>query len=72
LRDFPKGKINVNVEHGVAVLRGELDGPDQIQKLVFQVAELEGTRLTVVAGQREDGALPRHRDGVDGEVADMP
>lgn len=44
LRDFPKGKINVNVEHGRAVLRGELDQPEQIKALEAAVGAVPGVR----------------------------
>ncbi|HYZ92880.1 MAG TPA: BON domain-containing protein [Actinomycetota bacterium] len=42
LRDFPKGKINVNVEEGYVVLRGELEQPDQIKALEAAVANVPG------------------------------
>ena len=31
--DVPAGRINVNAEDGVVVLRGELERPEQIRKL---------------------------------------
>lgn len=52
--DFPKGKINVNVEDGRVVLRGELDRPEQITALEAAVAAVPGVRevenLTHLAG----------------------
>jgi osmotically-inducible protein OsmY len=40
--DAPKGSVNVNVENGVVYLRGEVERPDQIQKLVEQAGEVDG------------------------------
>jgi hypothetical protein len=42
LRDFPKGKVNVNAENGRVVLRGELERPDQIKALESAVANVPG------------------------------
>jgi hypothetical protein len=42
--DFPKGKVNVNVENGRVVLRGELDRPEQIKALEAAVAAVPGVR----------------------------
>jgi osmotically-inducible protein OsmY len=42
LRNFPKGSVNVNVEEGVAVLRGQLPQPDEINALVDAVRSVEG------------------------------
>ncbi len=43
LRNYD-GKINVNVDHGVAVLRGELQQPEQITKLEEDVARVPGVK----------------------------
>jgi BON domain len=40
--DYPKGKINVNVEGGVAVLRGELENEDLINALEQDVRKVTG------------------------------
>ena len=40
--DVPKGKLNVNVENGVVYLRGELEGPDQIDQIVKATQAVEG------------------------------
>jgi BON domain len=40
--DAPKGTVNVNVEHGVVYLRGEVKGPDQIRKLIEQAGSVDG------------------------------
>ena len=40
----PKGKINVNVEHGVVYLRGELEQPDLIKDLESQARKVQGVR----------------------------
>lgn len=42
LRYYPKGAINVNVEEGVAVLRGQLRRPEQINALIDDVARVDG------------------------------
>ncbi|HEY8446905.1 MAG TPA: BON domain-containing protein [Thermomicrobiales bacterium] len=43
-RDIPRGQININVEDGVAVLRGQLEHPDQIRALREAVAKVPGVR----------------------------
>ena len=40
----PRGRINVNAEDGVVVLRGEVDRPDQIQDLEAAVRAVPGAR----------------------------
>jgi osmotically-inducible protein OsmY len=40
--DAPKGSVNVNVEHGVVYLRGEVKRPDEIRKLVEQAGSVDG------------------------------
>jgi osmotically-inducible protein OsmY len=40
--DAPKGSVNVNVEHGVVYLRGEVKRPDEINKLVEQAGSVDG------------------------------
>jgi osmotically-inducible protein OsmY len=40
--NFPKGKININAENGVVVLRGELDRPEEINALEKKVREIPG------------------------------
>jgi hypothetical protein len=42
--DIPKGSINVNVEHGVVVLRGEVDRPEQIAELTEGARQIPGVR----------------------------
>jgi hypothetical protein len=42
--DAPKGKVSVNVEHGVVFLRGELDSAKQIEELVDAAALVEGVK----------------------------
>jgi BON domain len=41
-RDVPDGRINVNVEDGVVVLRGQLDRPEQIREVEAAVRRIEG------------------------------
>jgi osmotically-inducible protein OsmY len=40
--DVPKGQINVNAEHGVVYLRGEVDSPDMIRDLEEQTRKVQG------------------------------
>lgn len=42
--DVPKGRINVDVEKGVVVLRGQLDSPDQIALVERRVRAIPGVR----------------------------
>jgi osmotically-inducible protein OsmY len=42
--DVPKGQINVNVENGVVVLRGEVDSWDMVDDLVGRAREVQGVR----------------------------
>jgi osmotically-inducible protein OsmY len=42
--DVPKGQINVNVENGVVVLRGEVDSWEMVDDLVKKAREVQGVR----------------------------
>src|SRR5918994_5996042 len=42
--DVPKGQINVNVQDGVAQLRGEVQTPDMLEALVERTREVQGVR----------------------------
>jgi osmotically-inducible protein OsmY len=42
--NVPKGKINVNVENGVVVLRGEVDSWDMLDELVEKARKTQGVR----------------------------
>ena len=42
--DAPKDKVSVNVENGVAYLRGELDDREAIDRLVEAAGSVEGIR----------------------------
>jgi hypothetical protein len=42
--DVPKGQINVNVENGVVVLRGEVDSWDMVDDLVGRARGVQGVR----------------------------
>jgi osmotically-inducible protein OsmY len=46
LRDseIPKGKVNVNVEHGTVVLRGQLASEEQIDHLIHKAERVHGVR----------------------------
>ena len=42
--DIPKGALNINVEHGVVVLRGQLPHPDNINLIERRVKAIPGVR----------------------------
>jgi len=42
--EVPKGQINVNVENGVVVLRGEVDSWDMVDDLVGRARGVQGVR----------------------------
>src|SRR5213080_4558029 len=42
--DVPKGKINVNAENGVVVLRGEADTLEMIEDLASRARDVQGVR----------------------------
>jgi hypothetical protein len=42
--DIPKGQININAEHGVVVLRGQLDRPEQITAVEAMVRKVPGVQ----------------------------
>jgi osmotically-inducible protein OsmY len=42
--DAPKDSVNINVEDGVVYLRGEVERPDQIRKLVKEAGAVDGVR----------------------------
>jgi BON domain len=43
-QSFPKGRVNVNVEDGRVVLRGELEHPDDITAAETRVRRIAGVR----------------------------
>jgi osmotically-inducible protein OsmY len=43
-RHIPKGDLNISCEHGMVILRGELDSPLQIEELQERVARMPGVR----------------------------
>jgi hypothetical protein len=43
-RHVPKGDLNITCEHGMVILRGELDSPAEIVKLETRVARVPGVR----------------------------
>ena len=43
-RDIPKGRISINAEAGIVVLRGELDRPEQILGIERTVSHTPGVR----------------------------
>jgi osmotically-inducible protein OsmY len=42
--DTPKGQVNVNAQHGVVQLRGEVDSPELIDELVARTSSVQGVR----------------------------
>jgi osmotically-inducible protein OsmY len=40
--EMPKGKVNVNAEHGKIVLRGEVDSTELIEELVGKARKVQG------------------------------
>jgi osmotically-inducible protein OsmY len=58
--DIPKGKINVNAENGIVVLRGEADTPEMIEDLAAKAREVQGVR-DVENLLHVPGALPPSR-----------
>jgi hyperosmotically inducible periplasmic protein len=42
--DVPSGHLNVNAEHGVVVLRGMVERPDQIVEIERRVRDVQGVR----------------------------
>jgi osmotically-inducible protein OsmY len=42
--DAPKGSVNINVEHGVVYLRGQVDRKEEIEKLAKQAGSVDGVR----------------------------
>jgi hypothetical protein len=43
-RHIPKGSLNINSEHGMLILRGELDSPIEIAQLEERVRRIPGVR----------------------------
>ena len=43
-RHIPKGDLNINAEHGMVILRGELESPIEIQQLEERVRHIQGVR----------------------------
>ena len=42
--DVPKGQININVQHGIVQLRGEVPQPEMIHDLVDRARRITGVR----------------------------
>jgi osmotically-inducible protein OsmY len=41
---IPSGRVNVNAESGVVILRGRVDGPDDVRRIEKLVREVDGVR----------------------------
>lgn len=57
----PKGKVNVNAEHGVVYLRGEAENPEQIKGLVSGAEKVQGVQR-VENLLHLPGTEPKHKD----------
>ena len=42
--EMPKGEVNVNVEHGVVYLRGQVEDPSLIEELEARVRDVQGVQ----------------------------
>jgi osmotically-inducible protein OsmY len=42
--DMPKGRINVNAENGIVVLRGQVESPELIDELVARTRKVHGVQ----------------------------
>jgi osmotically-inducible protein OsmY len=42
--DAPKGQVDVNAQHGIVQLRGEVDSPELIDELVARTRSVQGVR----------------------------
>ncbi len=42
--DVPKGSLNINAEHGVVVIRGEVRTPEQIRDIEQRVERIDGVQ----------------------------
>jgi BON domain len=60
-RNIPRGRVNINVQGGVAVLRGQLDEPSQIHELRDAVEHVPGVRLVESYLHLPD-ATPRNKE----------
>ena len=40
--EFPKDRININAEHGMVILRGELDSPEEVRRFEEAVRGVTG------------------------------
>lgn len=57
--DVPKGKININVEEGVVVLRGQVDREEQVLQLEEATRQIPGvTDVRNLLGVSEGPTLP--------------
>lgn len=43
-RHIPKGDLNITCEHGMVILRGELDGYDEIARIEERIRRINGVR----------------------------
>jgi osmotically-inducible protein OsmY len=57
--DVPKGKVNVNAEHGVVFLRGEVDDPSLSKDLEKAARKVQGVREVENLLQASGASAPR-------------
>src|SRR5215203_3920904 len=59
--DAPKGNVDVNVEHGVVVLRGEARTPELIDDLVSRARNMQGVRAVENLLHVPNAPAPMHQ-----------
>ena len=67
-RHIPKGDLNINAEHGMVILRGQLENPIEIQQLEERVRHMQGVRgVQNLLHQRGTPAPNKHRSWIAGQ-----
>ena len=61
--DAPKASVNINVEHGVVYLRGEVDRRGQIEELARRARSVDGVRGVQNLLSRSEGRPTRRARG---------
>jgi osmotically-inducible protein OsmY len=59
--DLPKGDISVNAEYGVIYLRGKVEDPDVMEKLVTRARAVDGVRAVENLTHLPSEAAPTKR-----------
>ena len=67
-RHIPKGDLNINAEHGMVILRGQLESPIEIQQLEERVRHMLGVRgVQNLLHPRGTPAPNKHRSWLAGQ-----